>query len=145
LTTDDPDQYLRLGPTIVNTGDYPVPLNELELRYYFTNGTAPTSGHFVDCWYAQLPAECATTVRSVVQMPSPGTNADFYVSVRWPSSSQIIQVSGQAGEWQLGAHASDWTAYTQSNDYSYLGSTTAQDWPNVTLYQNGVKVWGNEP
>ena len=145
LTTQDPDQYMRLGPTIVNTGTYPVPLNQLELRYYFTNGTAPQTGHVVDCWYAEPPAQCATTTRSVVKMSTAGTNADFYVRVTWPSSSQVIQVGSQAGEWQLGARASDWTAYTQSNDYSYSGSTTVQDWSKVTLYQSGVKVWGTEP
>jgi endoglucanase len=140
------DQYLRLVPIIVNTGSDPVPMSEIEMRYYFTNDSAPSSGHVSDCWHATPPAQCSTTTRTVVQMSQPVSDADFYLSVTFPSSSQIIQVSGQAGEFKLGVRAQDWTVFTQSNDHSYSGSTSFIDpYQNITLYQNGVKVWGTEP
>jgi len=36
--------------------------------------------------------------------------------------------------------------YMQDNDYSYdPAKTSYADWEHVTLYQNGVLVWGQEP
>ena len=40
----------------------------------------------------------------------------------------------------------DWTNYTQTNDYSFDATKTSYaDWTKVTLYRNGVLVWGVEP
>ena len=40
----------------------------------------------------------------------------------------------------------DWSNYTESNDHSYDGTKlTLADWSKVTLYRNGVLVWGTEP
>ena len=41
---------------------------------------------------------------------------------------------------------SDWSNYTQTGDYSFDASkTNYTDWSNITLYRNGVLVWGTEP
>jgi len=40
---------------------------------------------------------------------------------------------------------SDWSSYDQSNDWSFVGNTSFKEWEKVTVYYEGVKVWGKEP
>ena len=40
----------------------------------------------------------------------------------------------------------DWSYYTQSGDYSFdAAKTQFTDWSHVTVYRNGLLVWGIEP
>jgi hypothetical protein len=82
---------------------------------------------------------------SVVTMSTAETNADHYIRLAFPTSSQIIQVAGEAGTWEVGCRADPWYNWQQSNDYSYWGSTTFVDWSKATVYQQGVLIWGTEP
>ena len=53
---------------------------------------------------------------------------------------------GTSGEIQNRFSKQDWSNYDERNDYSFDPSkTTYQDWTRVTLYRNGVLVWGVEP
>jgi arginine/ornithine N-succinyltransferase beta subunit len=132
-------------PRLVNTGTLPIALSELEIRYYFTNDAAAATGHSCTCWHADAPSSCNTLEASVVTMSPAATEADRYISMTFEDSTQVIQVGGQAGVWKVGCHDPNWYAFEQTNDYSYTGSTTLVDWNQVTVYQNGVLVWGNEP
>jgi len=142
--TNNPDQYLRPYPRLLNTGDEPIPLAELEIRYYFTNDGA-SSTHACNCWFAASPSSCNTLNMQVVETATSTVNADHYIRMTFPTSTQIIQIGGSAGVWEVGCHADDWYAFNQSNDYSYTGSTTFVVWDQVTVYQNGVLIWGDEP
>jgi hypothetical protein len=54
--------------------------------------------------------------------------------------------AGQSIEIQTRVAKSDWTNYTQTNDYSFNPSSTGfVDWNTVTAYQSGMQVWGVEP
>lgn len=45
-----------------------------------------------------------------------------------------------AGKW------CDQSNYTETGDYSFDPTKTSiTDWDHVTLYRNGVLVWGTEP
>ena len=39
----------------------------------------------------------------------------------------------------------DWSSYTQSNDWSYNSTTAYTEWDKVTVYVDGVLAWGTEP
>jgi cellulose 1,4-beta-cellobiosidase len=53
---------------------------------------------------------------------------------------------GQSGEIQTRFAKSDWSNYTETGDYSFDPTKTSfVDWDHVTLYRNGVLVWGMEP
>jgi len=54
------------------------------------------------------------------------TEADFYSEIRFAKS--------------------DWSNYNETGDYSFDPTKISfTDWNHVTLYRNGVLVWGTEP
>jgi len=57
-----------------------------------------------------------------------------------------LAAGGRSGEIQTRFSKSDWANYSETGDYSYDPTKTAfADWSKVTLYRNGVLVWGTEP
>jgi hypothetical protein len=55
-------------------------------------------------------------------------------------------VSGQTGEIQTRFAKTGCSSYTETGDYSFDPTKTGfADWTRVTLYRNGVLVWGIEP
>ncbi len=54
--------------------------------------------------------------------------------------------TGRSDEIQACFAKTDWSNYTETGDYSFDPTKTSfVDWDHVTLYRNGVLVWGNEP
>jgi len=45
----------------------------------------------------------------------------------------------------IGIHYSDWSPWDKTNDFSCNGSNTFLENPNIAVYVNGTKVYGNEP
>jgi hypothetical protein len=57
-----------------------------------------------------------------------------------------VAADSSTGEIWFGVHKTNWTDYDQTNDYSYDATKTSlADWDHVTLYRNGILVWGVEP
>jgi beta-glucosidase len=51
-----------------------------------------------------------------------------------------------SGEFVLRINKTDWSNYSETNDYSYDATKLVYTaWPQVTLYQTGQLVWGLEP
>ena len=126
---------------IVNTGASAVDLSTVRLRYWYTaDATNPTQ--VFNCDWAQIG--CAAITAGFVKLASPTPGADYYVELAFSSTS--LAAGASSGEIQDRFHKSDWSNYTQTGDYSFDPTKTAYaDWSQVTLYQNGVLVWGTEP
>ncbi len=52
---------------------------------------------------------------------------------------------GNSGEIQSHFANSDWSNFNEGNDYSMTTNTTYADNALITLYQNGILIWGTEP
>ena len=52
---------------------------------------------------------------------------------------------GEDVEIQSRFNKTDWSNYTQSNDWSYTAYTAFTNWTHMTVYLNGTLVWGQEP
>ena len=143
---------------IVNRGKKLVPLAQLTLRYWYT-ADGPTSGT-----YQELQLDYAEVTRltgggtkvkmSVAAVTPPQPNADTYIEIGFTGTDSIgpgkVDVDKNAllatKQIEVAAHWPGYTTkYDQSNDYSYAAKTAFVDWPKVTLYQNGVLIWGTEP
>jgi WD40 repeat protein len=134
---------------IVNTGSSAVSLTELKIRYYFTGDSSnPNITYRFLCSYTDLPGGCAsgtTLVQGiVVKLSTPVTGADAYLEISFTGGT--VAANSQTNEILAYVNKTDWSDFNQSNDYSFQSRPKLfTDWNKVTLYRNGVLVWGIAP
>ncbi len=134
------DNQIKPHLQIVNTGATNVAYSELELRYWYTSEGTQAESYWCD--YAVM--NCANITGQFVKLPNAVNGANGYLRVKF--SSGTLNANSASGEIQNRFNKSDWSNYSESDDYSYDASkTNFADWNKVTLYRNGVLVWGIEP
>jgi hypothetical protein len=142
--TNAGDNQIKPHFNIVNVGASPVPLSELKIRYWFTREGTQSQNFWCD-WSA-IAGSCSNVSGTFVQVSPARTGANFYLEVSFAASAGSIAAGGQSGEIQTRFAKSDWSNYTETGDYSFDPTRTAfADWSRVTLYRNGVLIWGVEP
>jgi hypothetical protein len=68
------------------------------------------------------------------------------LEVQFNAGAGMLAAGGASGDIQTRIHKTDWSNFNEANDYSFNSLQTAYaDWNKVTLYRNGVLVWGTEP
>lgn len=141
---ESPDAQLYAHYQIINTGTAAVPMSALTLRYWFTNEN-PTDPLVFECDYAQV--NCANLTSKFVTLARPTSQADTYVEIGFTAAAGSVAAGGQSGEIQTRVHKRDFFEMTTLNDYSFISDTSFvyKDSATVTLYLNGVLVWGVEP
>jgi hypothetical protein len=139
--TNAGDNQIKPHFNIVNAGTSPVPLSELKIRYWFTREGTQNQSFWCD--WAAINGACSNVSGTFVQV---GSGADFYLEVSFAAAAGSIAAGGQSGEIQTRISKSDWSNYTETGDYSFDPTKTSfADWTRVTLYRNGVLIWGVEP
>ena len=74
------------------------------------------------------------------------SGADYYCEIGFSAGAGSISANSYSGDIQVRFRKEDWSNYTETGDYSYdFTKTVYTDWSRVTLYQNGVLIWGVEP
>lgn len=127
---------------MVNKGNTPVSLAGLKLRYWFTADGSPSSSLVLD--YAAMGS--AKLSGTTVKLDAARTGADGYAEITFGTSAGTLAPGASTGEIQTRIHKSDWSNYDESDDYSYDPLKTAYaEWSKVSLYQDGVLIWGIEP
>ncbi|SDS74621.1 Cellulose binding domain-containing protein [Paenibacillaceae bacterium GAS479] len=131
---------------VINNGTTSLNLADLKLRYYFT-ADGVQAQTFSSDWAAKGSTAIATSnVTGKFVAFSPVSNgADTYLEVGFSSSAGSL-APGQTVDVQTRVNKSDWSNYTQSNDYSFNASATSLvDWSKVTAYVSGTLSWGTAP
>jgi Cellulose binding domain len=141
---DSPDNTLYALYQILNTGTASVPLSSLTMRYWFTNET-PTDPMVFECDYAQVV--CNNITSKFVVLPSPVTKANTYLQIGFKAAAGSIAPGQSSGEIQTRIHHVNWSNFITTDSYSFISdpSFVYQDTQTVTLYLNGILVWGTEP
>ncbi|HLF25876.1 MAG TPA: S8 family serine peptidase [Anaerolineae bacterium] len=135
------DAHLKPWLQIINHTATTIPFSELKLRYWYTiDGNKPQSFR---CDYAFVGKSNVTG--AFVQLTSPRAGADYYLEVGFTPGAGNLAPGGQSGDIVLRVNKTDWSSYTELNDFSYDPRTSYARWDHVTLYRNGALIWGIEP
>jgi len=142
--TNAGDNQIKPHFNIVNQGTSAVPLSELKIRYWYTREGTQAQNFWCD--YSAVTGSCSNVTGTFVQVNPARPGADFYLEVGFTAAAGSVAASGQSGEIQTRFAKTDWSNYTETGDYSFDPTKTVfADWTRVTLYRNGVLIWGTEP
>ena len=143
-------QFVTINVHVTNVGTNAVPLSELTVRYWYTLDDSTNPAQTANCDYSFLTGSCAPIVfgsSSFVAVSPLRVNADHYFQFGFTTAAGSLAASGgTTSDMQLRWNKNNFTNFTQTNDYSYNASTSA--WTTttaVTVYRNGVLVYGTEP
>jgi hypothetical protein len=141
---DNPDNQLYALFQILNTSTAAVPLSSLTMRYWFTN-EAPADPLVFACDWAQV--DCSNIRSKFVVLSTPVAKANTYLQIGFTAAAGSIAAGQGSGEIQTRIHHVNYSDFITTDSYSFISdpSFVYKDAPNVTLYLNGVLVWGVEP
>ena len=138
LTDKEGKPHLKL----LNNGTAAVPYSQLTARYWITPENFTGSlAIWVD--HAQKGNNIVTT--KYVTLSSPRVNAFGYIEYGFTPSAGSLAAGTNSGEIESRFANSDWAVLNEANDYSIGTNKTYADNTAITLYRNGVLIWGTEP
>ncbi|MEU9094965.1 glycoside hydrolase family 6 protein [Streptomyces sp. NPDC087901] len=133
------DNQIRMGLQLVNTGSTAVDLSTVKLRYWFTpEAGASTFG--TSCDYAVIG--CGTLTHGVKTAGS-AAGASHYLEVGFGSGT--LAAGASTGEMQLRLNKSDWSNFSEADDYSRSTVTSYADAAKIGVYVTGTLAWGTAP
>ncbi len=141
---DEVDAQLYAHYEIDNTGKVAAPLTSITMRYWFTNEN-PTDPLVFACDYALI--SCSNITSKFVTLPTPVPLANTYLEIGFAAAAGSVTPGQNSGEIQTRIHHANYSNFFTSQTYSFIGdpSFVYKDTTTVTLYINGVLVWGTEP
>ena len=141
---DDVDNQLYFQAEVANGGTVAAPLSSIVVRYWFTNET-PTDPLKFECDYAQVG--CANITSKFVTLGTPVPKANTYLELGFTAAAGSIAPSATTGEIQTRIHHVNYSNFLTTESYSFISDPSFVYKPSmtVTVYLNGVLVWGQEP
>ncbi len=140
------DEYILPRIRLFNNTPQNIPLSELTIRYWYTIDGYHTQTF--RCDYATIVG-CSNLIGSFITLASNSPNktslSDTYLEVGFPASAGSLAGGAQI-EAYLRILKTDLSYFVESNDYSYDPvKPDMSRWDRITVYRNGVLVWGSEP
>jgi hypothetical protein len=117
-------------------------LASLSLRYYYTK--EPAGAEAFNCYYVS-GGDCSLLAPPVFADLSPKTvTADRYLQLQFAPGAPSVGPN-KFVELHGSFNVSSYQNFDQTNDYSFSTATTFSPATHVTLFANGVLIWGTPP
>ena len=141
---DNPDNQLYYHLRVANGGTVAAPLSSITVRYWFTNDIPGDPIQF-ECDFAQVG--CANVTAKLVNLTTPLTKANMYLELGFTAAAGSIAPNSDSGEIQTRMHHPDFANFNTALSYSFISdpSFVYKSSQTITVYLNGVLVWGQEP
>ncbi|WP_010250918.1 cellulose binding domain-containing protein [Acetivibrio cellulolyticus] len=124
---------------VTNTGTGTLDLSQIKLRYHFTQDVSSTPVFNCD-W-----ATAGSSNINGAFFSNNKTNADKYCEVSFTGTAGTL-APGASTEIVLRITNSDWSNFTQTNDYSFNSSAyTYVEYNHITAYYSNTLAYGIEP
>ncbi|MBU3110063.1 putative Ig domain-containing protein [Clostridium lacusfryxellense] len=124
--------------SLINNGTSSVALSDIKVRYWYTKDSSVSENFVVD----YSPTISASNITGAFEDVTNG----HYLETGFATVAGNLAVGGNTGTLKLRANKSDWSNYTQTDDYSFDATKTSlADWTKITVYYQGQLVWGTEP
>ncbi len=138
-------QWIYFDIQVTNTGTAAIPLSQLTVSYWYTwEGSAGVTQTWA-CTYANSVAGgCGNVTGTFTAVTPVRTNADQTFQIGFTTAAGNL-AAGATADLGPGFHKSDFSNFTQTNDYSYNTSTTFATTTKVTVYYRGGLLYGTEP
>ena len=125
---------------VQNTGTAALNLATVKLRYWYT--IDGLQSQTFSCDYAQIG--CANLTGTFTRMSNSAANANHYFEIGFTSGS--LAAGASTGDIQIRFYKTDFTSYTQTNDYSFDATMIAYSQnTKITGYTSGALAFGTEP
>jgi fibronectin type 3 domain-containing protein len=126
---------------VVNQDSVAIPYSELTARYWFTAENYAGINTWID--YALLGA--SKVKMKYIPLAQPQDGAYGYVEYSFVATAGILKAGANSGAIQSRLANVDWAILNETDDYSYKASTSYTANDHITLYRNGLLVYGAEP
>jgi hypothetical protein len=126
---------------LVNASGGYVPMSELTVRYWFTSDGSSSFNTVCDMAWMGYDK----VLRRYGSVSPARTGADTYMELGFAGSSGVLAPGQGSGPIAMRASHTNGSTFNQSNDYSYVAATNYADNAKVSVYRNGVLIWGVEP
>ncbi|GAA3962400.1 cellulose binding domain-containing protein [Mucilaginibacter dorajii] len=132
---------IRPYVNIINADSVGVAYSELTMRYWFTAENYAGINAWID--YAQLGN--SNVKMKYVALARPVNGAFGYVEYSFTAAGSL-GAGSNTGQIQSRLANQDWGNLNEADDYSYQSNTGSYTSNNhITLYRNGMLIWGIEP
>jgi hypothetical protein len=125
---------------VENKGNVPVNYADLSIRYWFTADGTASLNYWID--FAKL---AAGNISGQFTANQQRTQADMYFELKGAASLGKLYPLSSTGNIQYRIAKSDWSAFDETNDYSYKAAGPFAENNKITVYYKGQLVYGQEP
>ena len=129
--------YLKVN----NEGNLPVNYGDLRIRYWFTSEGTSALNYKTD--YTKFGN--ANVTGQFVKLNPALSGADTYLELKVASTAGTLYPLCSTGNIQYHFNKTNWTNFNQADDYSYLPVAPFAENSHITIYNNGILVYGTEP
>ena len=133
---------ISLSLQVQNNGTTALALSSVKMRYWYT--IDGLQSQTFACDYAQIG--CANLAGTFTRMSNSATTANHYFEIGFAGAAGSLAPGASTGDIQLRFYKTDFTSYTQTNDYSFDSTMIAYGQnTKVTGYVSGALAFGTEP